>query len=125
MLWAGEAQFHFLAKLFEYRRCFFLRKIEEDVNWMLLEDFNFYRSLQDRNREGGNMNDIMVFNEIISNLEIQEIFLKGRSYTWSNMQQEPLLEQLDWCFTSSNWISDYLNTLMLPLARTISDHTPC
>jgi endonuclease/exonuclease/phosphatase family metal-dependent hydrolase len=103
---------------------FFLRKIE-DVNWMLLEDFNFYRSLQDRNREGGNMNDIMVFNEIISNLEIQEIFLKGRSYTWSNMQQEPLLEQLDWCFTSSNWISDYLNTLMLPLARTISDHTPC
>jgi endonuclease/exonuclease/phosphatase family metal-dependent hydrolase len=90
---------------------------------MLLGDFNFYRPLQDRNREGGNMNDIMLFNEIISNLQLQEIPLKGRSYTWSNMQQEPLLEQLDWCFTSSNWISDYPNTLMLPLARTISDHS--
>jgi hypothetical protein len=99
--------------------------IEDDVNWTLLGDFNFYRSLQDRNKEGGNMNDIMLFNEIISNLQLQEIPLKGRSYTWSNMQQEPLLEQLDWCFTSSNWIIDYPKTLMLPLARTISDHTPC
>jgi hypothetical protein len=41
---------------------------EDEINWMLIGDFNFYRSLQDRNREGGNMQDIMVFNEIISNL---------------------------------------------------------
>jgi hypothetical protein len=41
------------------------------------------------------------------------------------MQKEPLLEQLDWCFTSLNWISDYPNTLMLLLARITSDHTPC
>jgi hypothetical protein len=41
------------------------------------------------------------------------------------MQRDPLLEQLDWCFTSLNWISDYPNTLMLPLARTTSDHIPC
>jgi hypothetical protein len=71
------------------------------------------------------MQDIMVFNEVISNIGLQEIPLKGRSYTWSNMQQDPLLEQLDWCFTSSSWISIYPNTLMLPLARTTSDHTPC
>jgi hypothetical protein len=71
------------------------------------------------------MQDIMVFNEIISDLGLQEIPLKGRSFTWSNMQQNPLLEQLDWCFTSVNWTSDYPNTLMLPLSRTTSDHTPC
>jgi hypothetical protein len=41
------------------------------------------------------------------------------------MQQDPLLEQLNWCFTSTNWISDYPNTLMLAMARTISNHTPC
>jgi chaperonin cofactor prefoldin len=41
------------------------------------------------------------------------------------MQQDPLLEQLDWCFTSINWISDYPNTLLLPLAKTSSDHVPC
>jgi hypothetical protein len=36
-----------------------------------------------------------------------------------------LLEQLDWCFTSTNWISNYPNSLMIPLAKTTSDHVPC
>jgi hypothetical protein len=92
---------------------------------MFIGDFNFYRSMENKNRNGGNMHDIMVFNEIISNLGLQEIPLKGRNYTWSNMQQDPLLVQLDWCFTSPNWVSNYPNTLLIPLARTTSDHTPC
>jgi endonuclease/exonuclease/phosphatase family metal-dependent hydrolase len=41
------------------------------------------------------------------------------------MHHEPLLDQLDWCFTLVNWITDYPNTLMLPLAKTTSDHVPC
>jgi len=71
------------------------------------------------------MNDIMIFNEIISNLGLLEIPLKGRKYTWSNMQDDPLLEQIDWVFTSANWISVYPDTLLLPLARPTSDHIPC
>jgi hypothetical protein len=60
-------------------------QIEEDNNWMLVGDFNLYRSLENRNRQGGNIQDIMVFNSIISNLGLQEIPLKGTSFTWSNM----------------------------------------
>jgi hypothetical protein len=56
-----------------------------DENWMLAGDFNFYRSVLDRNRDRGNMNDIMIFNEIISNLGLIEIPLKGRNFTWNNM----------------------------------------
>jgi len=37
------------------------------------------------------------------------------------MQDDPLLEQLDWCFTSAN----YPNTLLMPLSKPTSDHTPC
>jgi hypothetical protein len=81
--------------------------------------------MENKNRDGGNMQDTMVFNEVISNIGLQGIPLIGRSYTWSTMQQDPLLEQLDWCFTSSTWISICPNTLMLPLARTTSDNTPC
>jgi hypothetical protein len=36
-----------------------------------------------------------------------------------------LLEQLDWFFTSAEWISVYPNTMVLPLANTASDHVPC
>lgn len=41
------------------------------------------------------------------------------------MQSNPLLEQLDWFFTSPNWTIDYPNTEVLPLARITSDHLPC
>ncbi|KAG2639909.1 hypothetical protein PVAP13_2KG050716 [Panicum virgatum] len=92
---------------------------------MLIGDFNFYRSLTDRNRPGGDINDVFIFNELISHLGLQEIPLKDRKYTWSNMQQEPLLEQIGWYFTSTNWISQYPNTLLLPLSKPTSDHIPC
>jgi hypothetical protein len=43
------------------------------------------------NRDNHNM---MHFNEAISSLALVEIPLKGRSYTWSNMQQAPLIEKI-------------------------------
>lgn len=44
------------------------------------------------------MNDIFLFNAMISDLSLVELPLKGRAFTWSNMQRSPLLEQLDWFF---------------------------
>ena len=63
-----------------------------DENWLLLGDFNFIRSLDNRNLPGGDINDIFLFNEIIGQLGLLELPIKGRSFTWSNMQQIPLLE---------------------------------
>ena len=98
--------------------------IPTDENWLLLGDFNFIRSFDNRNIPGGDVNDFL-FNEIIGHLGLLELPLKGRSFTWSNMQENPLLEQLDWFFTTSDWISIYPNTVVLPLAKTSSDHVPC
>lgn len=96
----------------------------EDL-WLLMGDFNFIRSLENRNLPGGNLDDIFTFNEIISNLALLEIPIKGRQFTWSNMQEQPLLEQLDWFFSSVEWISVFPNTMVKPLAKPISDHVPC
>jgi hypothetical protein len=71
-------------------------------NWLLLGDFNFIRSQLNRNKPGGDTNDMFLFNDIIGHLGLLELPLKGRKYTWSNMQNNPLLEQLDWFFTSMN-----------------------
>ncbi len=87
-------------------------------------NFNFYRSVDNRNKPGGNMNDIFIFNDVISSLGLLEIPLSGRSYTWSDMQADPLLEQLDWVFTSANWISVFPNTQALVTAKNTSDHAP-
>jgi hypothetical protein len=86
--------------------------------------FQFLQVFENRNKPGGNVADTLIFNDIIVHLGLEELPLKGRAFTWSNMQQTPLLEQLDWFFTSVNWTHSFPNTLVLPLAKITSDHIP-
>lgn len=100
----------------------------EFVNWFKnhhIGDFNFYRSLHNRNKPGGNLADTLIFNDAIGHLGLVELQLKGRAFTWSNMQNDPLLEQLDWFFTSANWTIDYPNSEVIPMAKITSDHILC
>jgi hypothetical protein len=75
----------------------------------MLGDFNFIRSPTNRNKAGGNVNDMLTFNAFIREQHLIEISIKGRKYTWSNMQDNPLLEQfffhlnaLDFVLPSNN-----------------------
>lgn len=93
--------------------------------WLLVGDFNFYRSTENRSRPGGSHEDMLTFNDIISEQSLIELPIKGRSFMWSNMQSNPLLEQLDWFFTTPQWTISYPNTMVIPLFKSTSDHTPC
>lgn len=55
--------------------------VNDTDNWLFLGDFNFYRSLNDRNRPGGSIQETMIFNEAIGHLGLVELPLKGRAYT--------------------------------------------
>jgi hypothetical protein len=90
--------------------------------WMVVGDFNPMRSPDNRNRPGGKLNDMMLFNDVIHHLDLVEIPLKGRAFTWSNMQQNCLLEKIDWVFTSSDWTLAFPNTLAFALSHVVSDH---
>ena len=68
---------------------------------------------------------MLLFNDIIRSQQLTELPIKGSSFTWSNMQSDPLLEQLDWFFTSLHWSSNYPNTVGNPQGKSTSDHTPC
>ena len=96
-----------------------------DIDWIIMGDFNFIRTPEDRNTPGGDVNEMLMFNEAISELGLIELPLKGRQFSWSNMQDNPLLEKLDWFFTSAGWMTSYPDTLALPMAKQISDHLPC
>jgi hypothetical protein len=82
--------------------CLYNLVISPLENWLSIGDFNFIRSHENHNKPGGDVNDMFLFNDIIGHLGLLELPLKGRSFTWSNMQTIPLLEQLDWFFTSSH-----------------------
>lgn len=99
--------------------------VDDDDKWLFIGDFNFYRSLENRNRPGGNFHDTILFNDAIGHLGLIELPIKGRAFTWSNMQQNPLLEQLDWFFTSVGWTGAYPMIEVVPLAKVTSDHVPC
>jgi len=92
--------------------------------WMILGDFNLYRRPDNRNREGANSGDMNMFNSFISLKGLTEIPLQGMRYTWSNMQQPPLLEKLDWIFTNNSWTGLFPETTSSTLTKEVSDHCP-
>lgn len=58
-------------------------------------------------------------------LRLVELPLRGCKYTWTNKQQNPLLERLDWFFTSNAGTTMMPITYAIGLVRDTSDHTPC
>jgi hypothetical protein len=96
-----------------------------DTDWLLVGDFNMLRRLSDRNKDGGNIHDMLSFNATLTNLRLEKLKLFGNKYTWTNKQKSPLLERLDWFFASCTWITHYLGSFVKTLSRDISDHSSC
>lgn len=92
--------------------------------WIIAGDFNLYRSMKDRNKPGDDPRDMNLFNDFISYLELVDIPFSGRTFTWSNMQNDPLLIKLDWVLCNANWSLQYPSTSGQPLSKPISDHVP-
>ena len=87
-------------------------------------DFKLIMNPGNVNKPGGDIIEMNMFNELISDLDLVDIPFSGRNYTWSNMQTNPLLVKLDWVFTSSTWTLSFPATFLQPLPRPISDHIP-
>lgn len=96
-----------------------------EIDWIVVGDFNLIRRPEDRNKEGADVNEMFLFNEAINRLDLIELPLHGSRFTWTNKQFEPLLERLDWFFTSNSWTLKYLNTLVRTLVMETSDNWPC
>ena len=79
----------------EFMHWFEKIQMPDDLDWLIIGDFNLYRKPDDRNRAGGNVGDMLLFNNGISALGLVEIPLHGRKFTWTNKQHPPLLERLD------------------------------
>jgi hypothetical protein len=63
-----------------FRNC----DVNDSINWLFLGDFNFYHSVENRNKPGGNIADTLIFNDAIAHLGLIELPIKGRAFTWSN-----------------------------------------
>jgi hypothetical protein len=65
-----------------------------------------------------------LFNAIIANLELGEIEMVGRHFTWANGLVPPTFEKLDRVLMSPEWELKFHNVTVCALDRSRSDHTP-
>ncbi|XP_028086221.1 uncharacterized protein LOC114287139 [Camellia sinensis] len=91
--------------------------------WCLGGDFNEVRKLSERvgccQRSRG-MND---FNELIDNMEVCDIPMLGRKFTWYNSQEGVKWSRLDRFLLSPDWLQKF-NFKLWGLPRKLSGHCP-
>jgi hypothetical protein len=85
-------------------------------------DFNIIRRPHEKNKDNFNAHWPFVFNAIIESLNLREIVLPGRQFTWASQCDSPTFEKLDRVLASVEWEQKF--PLVRALSRTGSDHTP-
>jgi hypothetical protein len=65
-----------------------------------------------------------LFNAIIDGLNLREIEMSGRKFTWANSKRIPTYEKLDRVLASTEWEQRFPLVTVDALNREISDHTP-
>ena len=66
-------------------------------------DFNIIRRQYGKNNNNFNRRWSFMFNMIIESLDLREIELSGRQFTWANSLPIPTCEKLDNVLTSVEW----------------------
>jgi hypothetical protein len=87
-------------------------------------DFNIIRRIEEKNNENFNTRWPFIFNAIIESLDLRELSLSGRQYTWANRRDTPTYEKLHRILASVEWEQKYPLVSVRALTRSGSDHTP-
>jgi hypothetical protein len=84
-------------------------------------DFNIIRSPLEKNNGNYNAKWPFVFNAIIGSLNLRELILSGRQFTWASHRENPTYEKLDRVLASVEWKQKIPLTSVRALTRTGSD----
>jgi hypothetical protein len=79
-------------------------------------DFNIIRRQEEKNNDNFKAHWPFLFNAIIESLDLREIELSGRQYTWASRRENPTYEKLDRV--------QFPLVSVRALTRSGSDHTP-
>jgi exonuclease III len=96
----------------------------ESLPLLLAGDFNILRKPEEKSNDNFNPRWPFMFNAIIENLNLREIALSGRQYTWANRRVIPTYEKLDRVLASVEWEQKFPLVSVRALSRAGSDHTP-
>jgi len=92
--------------------------------WMVCGDFNLIYQAADKNNGRLHRGLMRAFRGVIDDLQLQELHLQGRLFTWSNGRESPTLERLDRALASQGWVAMFPNHQLRSLSSDSSDHAP-
>uniref|UniRef100_J3L5S3 Reverse transcriptase domain-containing protein n=1 Tax=Oryza brachyantha TaxID=4533 RepID=J3L5S3_ORYBR len=92
--------------------------------WAIVGDFNMIASAADKNNNRINRRQMAAFRNRINQLEVKELYLFGRRYTWSNEQERPTQVKLDKVLVSMDWEEAFPEAHLQALSSSASDHCP-
>lgn len=107
----------------------FLLELEEirDLHagpWAVVGDFNLLVNPEDKNNELINRRMIARFRAKLNLLELKELYLIGRRYTWTNERRLPTMEKIDHVFSTTSWEDLHPSCLLTALGTAVSYHCP-
>ncbi|XP_073358163.1 uncharacterized protein [Aegilops tauschii subsp. strangulata] len=71
--------------------------------WSIVGDFNLILNPEDKNNQAINRRIMSRFRSMLNRLELKEVYLNGRRYTWSNERQLATLEKIDHVLSTNEW----------------------
>ena len=96
----------------------------EQLPMLIRGDFNILKSPNEKNNDKYDHRWPFLFNAIIDGLNLRELEMSGRKYTWANSLEKPTYEKLDKILMATEWEQKFPLSNVIALNRDISDHTP-
>lgn len=87
-------------------------------------DFNLIYQAADKSNDRLNRRSMRRFRRALDDTQLDELYLHGRLYTWSNERRRPTLEHIDRAFASADWLELFPNHHLRCLSSDCSDHAP-
>lgn len=94
--------------------------------WLIIGDFNLIYRAEDKNNNQVNIQMMNRFKNVIDNLQLAPLDLRGRRFTWcsSSDNPNPTMTKIDHFLASTDWLQIFPRTDLQSLASMGSDHYP-
>jgi endonuclease/exonuclease/phosphatase family metal-dependent hydrolase len=96
----------------------------ENLPLLMGGDYNILRHSSEKNNDHYHTRWTFLFNVVIDGLNLMELQMSGRKYTWANNLATPTFEKLDRILITIEWEEKFPLSLVHALTREVSDHTP-
>jgi hypothetical protein len=107
----------------------FLQEIKQikqraDSKCLILGDFNLICRASDKNNGRINRRLMSSFSHILDELELKELHLHSRRFTWTSATSNPTQTKIDHVFSTRDWELKHPHCHLQALGSSVSDHCP-